>query len=238
MGTPFDIDRAEFSNRAHQAAQRLLYPQIFGIPLTDLEFEEAGTLLDEGERGRVLDGELAIDRVVKVSTLAFDAPLVFPTQERFREPDYYGNLRGRCRDVTITKWNHKTNLPSELHKITADLFLYGFFDEGRCDFLDAIAFWVPPVKFALIHGLVRYSTHYVKKKRQMFIAICFDDLLPYCRWWKGAPEDSDLGNILFLPTDEDVAWQAEQIRLYHEREECKTQRAKDLIRGELPATSF
>lgn len=228
MGTLFHRDRAEFSNRAHQAAQRLLYPQIFGVPFTNLEFEEEGTLLDIGKRGQALDGEMGIDRVAKVPAKDFLAPLIITSQERFRLPKYYHNRRDRCHDVTITEWNEKTDLPSELYKLAADLFLYGFFDEDQCDFLDAIAFWVGPVKAALIRGVLQWKREYYEAKQQTFIGLCFDDLLPYCAWWKRAPKDSGLGNILYPLTDKIRAWQDEQIKIYHVEQERKRMEAEEL----------
>ncbi|MFW6025147.1 MAG: hypothetical protein ACOCRX_02285, partial [Candidatus Woesearchaeota archaeon] len=83
--TKYEEKNGLFSNRAHQAARRLLYPLIF--PSSALEFE-AETLLHESKRGQILDGEMAVDRVVRVKRANLHKGLNFTIQERFRRPQY------------------------------------------------------------------------------------------------------------------------------------------------------
>jgi len=120
--TPFSSINAAFTAEVHQVAVDTLYPVMFGVDSSRLEFED--TLVGEGARETVLDGEMAIDCVAKVSASdpRFQEALTFTAQERWRHPGYR-----RFRDVTITEWNPASNLPSELYKITADLFVYGYY---------------------------------------------------------------------------------------------------------------
>jgi hypothetical protein len=59
-----------------------------------------------------------------VTTHGLRAPLGFTIQERFRRPRY-----AEFQDLTLTEWNGNSNLPSELYKIRAGMFLYGYYSE-------------------------------------------------------------------------------------------------------------
>jgi len=61
--------------------------------------------------------------------------LEFLVQERFRKPKY-----SNYRDITITEWNTITNLPSELYKLNAGLFVYGYADNwpNPSDFIEVV----------------------------------------------------------------------------------------------------
>lgn len=83
--TPYDKPRAKRSNRAHLLARTELYPKIFKVPFENLSFDE-DTLLETGEKGQVLDGQMAIDRIVRVSDISgrLRKSLPLTVQERFR----------------------------------------------------------------------------------------------------------------------------------------------------------
>jgi hypothetical protein len=177
--TIYQTANAEFSNRAHQSARHLIYPKIFNKASAQLEFED--TLLDMGERGRILDGEMGVDRIVKVTMPYLHAPLVFTVQERFRRPEF-----DKYKDLTITEWNNASNMPSELYKINAGLFVYGYFDETENIFTDAIVISVTDLLLAISRGLINYSTEY-NKKCQYFLGFKFDHLekAGVVVYWKG-----------------------------------------------------
>jgi len=183
--TPYSSDNAAFSNRAHLRAQELLYPKIFGLPLDRLSFES--TLLASGERGNTLDGEMAIDRIVKVSGLPefLRQPIVFTVQERFRRPEY-----AKWKDVTFTEWNTVTNLPSELYKITANIFLYGYYDEQASRFVDAIALDVQPTLRLLCNGKLTFRFGDNPRSHQTFVAFEFHHLhkAGCIIYWQQLPE--------------------------------------------------
>ena len=143
MKTPYSDKNQKFSDLAHISAQEKIYPLLFNARNEALKY--TSTSLSMGEKEKILDGEMAIDRLVKVKVDWFRNDLEFAIQERFREKKF-----ASFRDVTITEWNNKTNLPSELFKIHAGIFLYGYFDTDINDFIDWIAFDVT----ALLHRLV------------------------------------------------------------------------------------
>ena len=178
--TKYQPENGEFSNVAHLAAQRLIYPQIFAVPAEAIQYE--ATLLGASERGSVYDGELGIDRIVKVTVNKLHGPLKFVVQERFRRPAY-----ASYRDITITEWNGASNLPSELYKISAGLFVYGYYDAERNRFIDAIAFHVS----ALLHRMVTNSIAYRRNKnnkQQDFLSFTFTDLAAAncVAWWQNS----------------------------------------------------
>ena len=166
--TLYEQDNADFSNRAHMRARDVLYPRIFNARRERLAFED--TLLAQSERTAILDGEMGVDRIVHVTVHNLPAPLVFTVQERFRRPEF-----AKYQDLTVTEWNHASNLPSELYKINAGLFLYGYFDERTSVFVDAIAIGVTDMLLAIATRRLRYDRRW-NKKRQTFLTLRFDDM--------------------------------------------------------------
>ena len=166
--TLYEQDNADFSNRAHMRARDVLYPRIFNARRERLAFED--TLLAQSERAAILDGEMGVDRIVHVTVHNLPAPLVFTVQERFRRPEF-----AKYQDLTVTEWNHASNLPSELYKINAGLFLYGYFDERTSVFVDAIAIGVTDMLLAIATRRLRYDRRW-NKKRQTFLTLRFDDM--------------------------------------------------------------
>jgi hypothetical protein len=169
MYTIYEPNNGRFSDRAHEAAKRLIYPDIFQCEPNDLKFES--TLLNTSEKNRILDGEMAVDRIVSVNVAQLRVPLSVTVQERFRRPNY-----GRIyHDITITEWNNASNLPSELYKIKSGLFLYGYYNDQTNTFSDAIAFSVFDLQLKLITREISYARN-TNKKAQDFICIDFDEL--------------------------------------------------------------
>jgi hypothetical protein len=166
MKTVFEQDNADFSTRAHMVARELIYPAIFE---TDkLSFEDC--TVGSTARGNILDGEMGVDRIVRVTVKNLPAPIVFTVQERFRKPEF-----ARYRDITVTEWNYASNLPSELYKINAGLFLYGYYDDKKQLFLDAICLHTS----CLLYAIVRHQISFGRKrnpKQQSFLTFGFDDL--------------------------------------------------------------
>ena len=166
--TLYEQDNADFSNRAHMRARDVLYPRIFNVRRERLQFED--TLLAQSDRAKILDGEMGVDRIVHVTIHNLPAPLMFTVQERFRRPEF-----AKYQDMTVTEWNHASNLPSELYKINAGLFLYGYFDERTSVFVDAIAIGVTDMLLAIATRRLRYNRRW-NKKRQTFLTLRFDDM--------------------------------------------------------------
>lgn len=171
--TLFERRNADYSQKIHILARKSIYPKLFGVPENALRYEE-NTLVGQSEMGDMLDGEMGIDRIVNVSAVKGDlkAPLSFTVQERFRRPEY-----ASFRDITITEWNHASNLPSELYKIRAGIYLYGYADsENNPRFIrEYIAVDTLALLMAIANGAIEYEERF-NKKRQSFLCITFQNL--------------------------------------------------------------
>lgn len=168
MKTVFEEKNKNFSDKAHLAAQIQVYPRIFGTP--DIQFEDV-TLSNGDERSRIYDAEMAVDRILHVATNDFKKPLSFTVQERFRRTNY----RNKYQDITITEWNHASNQPSELHKLTGGMFLYGYYDDAKNKITQYVMFSSAAVVFDILRKRLCYKRA-SNRKNQTFISIKFDDL--------------------------------------------------------------
>lgn len=141
MGTAFSQKRWEFTKDAHRAAQQQFYARMFphGVEFKDTTKTE-------------LDLEYAIDCQLSVTLPGdgFRAPIGLAVQERFRDP-----AEMHWGDVTITEWNLVTNEPSELHKLGAQMFVYGFYDKPADRIVKAAAIDVAFMQYALVHGDIK-----------------------------------------------------------------------------------
>lgn len=169
MRTPYSQDNQALSDAAHLASQSAVYPFVFSCDKSRLEFE--CTSLSVGEKSEILDGEMGIDRIVRVSCLGLRRPISFCIQERFRNIKYSG-----FQDLTITTWNTLTNQPSELYKINAGLFLYGFYDLRSNLFGDWVMVNTAAMLLSLTSGRVQYTTRKNPRSGQEFIGLKFADL--------------------------------------------------------------
>jgi hypothetical protein len=153
VSTVFSAAREEFSKRAHLAAEAQFYPQLFhGWPVA---FEDV--------TNTVRDLQYAIDYQAAVTVDGLRAPLRFSIQERWRDPSAMQH-----GDITITEWNLDTGRPSELHKLGAHLFVYGFYDTQADQISAAVAASVPHLLLGLLNGL-----QYQRRRRgdQSFVAL-------------------------------------------------------------------
>jgi len=161
------------------AARRLLYPLIFQVPEQALKYESMTRWANE--RQRIFDGEMAIDRLVKVSAPRLAEPLTFTIQERFRNrygTDWHGDIvdyTKKYTDVTITEWNHASNLPSELFKIRAGYFIYAYYDPAIDTFFKPIMVNVPKLLLTIVHDEIPWDRDY-NPKQQSFLGFPYDEL--------------------------------------------------------------
>ena len=168
MHTTFDQHNQDFSDKAHAAAQSLVYPALFQCDKSQLKFDSA-SVADGGEKA-ILDGQMAVDRLVDVEILKMRKPIRFTVQERFRRFSYRD-----YKDITLTEWNHESNLPSEFYKIKSGIFLYGYFCEISGQFGEVIAVNVTAFLMAMATGSIAYGKNQ-NKKRQDFLYVSFDAL--------------------------------------------------------------
>lgn len=168
MNTPFDQNNQDFSDKAHEAAQSMVYPALFKCDKDRMRFERVS--VSEGGEKAILDGQMAIDRVVKVTVDGLRCPIEHIVQERFRRPQF-----SHFKDVTITEFNHASGQPSELYKIKSGIFVYGYYDENACRFGDILVVDVPAFMMAMTDGSIEYVKRQ-NRKMQDFVCVSFDDL--------------------------------------------------------------
>lgn len=169
--TIYQKDNASYSDAVHALARKQVYPKLFGTDAEHLTYE-IDTLVGQSQLGDMLDGEMGIDRIVRVSTSGLSGALSFTVQERFRRPQY-----AKYRDITVTEWNHASGLPSELYKIQAQIFLYGYADKERGPtwITEAIAVNTTSLLMGIVNGSVEYGVQ-VNPKQQTFLSISFSEL--------------------------------------------------------------
>lgn len=176
--TPHSAANQAFSDAAHTHALRVLYPALFAVEPHFIQATDCtitGAAVGNADRAKirasVLDGELGIDKILKVRYGQFDKPLVHSIQERFRKPEF-----ARIRDLTITEVNPNTNQPSELYKLLAQWFVYGYFDSEKRVMVEAVACPVPSLIAAIVHGQVPFTRQTNPRTGQPFVCVGFDDL--------------------------------------------------------------
>lgn len=171
MHTPYSSNNAKFSDAAHEAARTLIYPYVFSAATnSNIEaVEYVSTQVNMGGKAAILDGEMAVDRIVQVQSRNFQKPIEFTVQERFRKPQYAG-----FQDMTITEWNHSSNQPSELYKIRSGLFVYGYYDPDNKNFIDWIVADTTMILFMLTNKSISYSLNTNQRSNQTFICLSFN----------------------------------------------------------------
>lgn len=169
MRTPFCSFNQAFSNAAHEAAKSLVYPQLFNCDPSDITF--ATTSVSDGGENAILDGQMAVDRLVHVTTKKLSGKITHTIQERFRR-DRYSSFR----DITITEYNHASGQQSELYKIKSGIFVYGYFLPDRKDFGEVIAVDVSRLLMAISEERITFKKEDNRRSQQTFITLKFDDL--------------------------------------------------------------
>jgi len=184
MHTPYSHANQNFSDAAHAAAQSLIYPSLFECDQSLIGFESS-SVSDGGEKA-ILDGQMAVDRLVKVTVGGLREPIEHMIQERFRKPSF-----AKFRDITITEWNHASGKKSELYKLKAGIFLYGYFNEATNDFGEVIAVDTAKLLVAITTQSIPFTLQHNPRSRQDFICFKFDLLhdsgLVY---WHYRPEET------------------------------------------------
>jgi hypothetical protein len=174
VSTPYSIENEDFTNKAHAAAERLIYPGVFGVPWERMKFvnvTKTGWDLDHG-----------VDYIVQIAC-GRRLPIEFTVQERFRRPD-----KASFQDLTITEWNPVTNESSELYKLKAFYMLYGYFDPGASRFIDAVCVNVPDLLLAITSGVVGTGRNSNPRSKQTFVSISFSEMerVGVLRWQQSA----------------------------------------------------
>lgn len=171
--TLYEPSKGKFSEQAHLLARALIYPSIFGVDASRIEYD-GDTLVGASARGDQLDGEMGIDRVIRVSPSWSRQGIPITVQERFRDHRFFS-----YRDITITEWNHASSTPSELYKLQANLFVYGYVrtqDGCPISFSEVWAIDVLLLLSALASERIRIPKLEKNNKQQTFVTVPFGEI--------------------------------------------------------------
>lgn len=102
MRTNFSTENSLFSDKAHLAVHTQLYPFVFNVTSDHISYESVTLSNDPTDpRHQIMNGEMAIDRIVNVSLDYLTFPLTYTVQERFRR-----TTAKKWQDITITEHNN------------------------------------------------------------------------------------------------------------------------------------
>lgn len=166
----FSNQQTKFTNIAHNTIMKIgFYNKI--LPRNNIDIHSTN-VLHEGydEESRILDIKYGVDYRIIVHNLRLgDIPITI--QERFRDIKYYNH-----QDLTI-RLETKNGKSSELSKINADLFIYGYYDINNKKFEEIFVIDMVLVKLGLARQTLEFTIRKNKGKDSKFIAIKFDDLI-------------------------------------------------------------
>ena len=151
MTTPWSSKNQAFSDAAHAAAERTVYPAIF----PDCEIQYQGQSVDAGGESSINDGEKAIDYIIHADPQSgwyAGKSLVFTVQERWRRrftKDGFDVMS--ANDITITSSN-PTGQRSEFEKMQCQFMLYGFYCEETKKILRADWADIGAIRFKAVTG--------------------------------------------------------------------------------------
>lgn len=170
MTTPHSSDNQEFSDLAHSVAQTAIYPRLFHCDASEIRFENVS--LSTGARGQILDGQMGVDRVAYITSPWFSRGEICHTiQERFRKPKFMHR-----QDLTITEYNSNSGQKSELYKINAGIFVYGYFDCESSEMLSWVAIDTTRMMLLLANGTLGFEHDFNPRSKQWFVCIKFKRL--------------------------------------------------------------
>jgi len=199
MQTPYSNDNAIFSQKAHEAARSQVYPNAFGVDIRSLDFED--TQFRDGGRSKILDGEMGIDRIIKVTSIAnLRHPISFTVQERFRRIKFLD-----YQDITLTEWNNATNEIGEIYKIAASYMVYGYFDDQKNKIVSPIVVNVTDMLTLICGGDLPFSKSKNPRSNQDFLTLKYSDLYKSgCVMYRGDKPPKYITVHIWLSNNRDV----------------------------------
>jgi len=169
MKTRFDGENKDFTDKAHEAAREQVYPHLFADDAVDIEIENVTR--GQSREYDVLDKRLAVDVVIRATPPRFEQPIPVYVQERFRRPEYRQH-----QDITITKYNNSSGKASELSKIAAQQFVYGYYEPLLDEIQEAICVNTTILLRKIVDGELGTDENQNDKK-QDFVTVTFDELI-------------------------------------------------------------
>lgn len=168
MRTEFDEVNKAFTDRAHEAAKEQVYPHLFKN--SDVELSVESVAKENDSASKALDLSYGIDVVVTADIPELGACIPVYVQERFRRPKWRDE-----KDITVTKHNNASGEPSELTKIAAQQFIYGYYEPTLDEVQEAICVNVPVLLRQIADGMVSWGEKQ-NPKEQDFVTIDFSTL--------------------------------------------------------------
>lgn len=173
--TIYEPAQGRFSDKAHIAAQGQIYRPFFSsMPganySQNLHFKSHR--VGKNQKDTFLDGSFGIDLTVTTPKPPhLQVGMQWTIQERFRRSEKYKSFN----DITVTEFNTCSGLASELSKIQAAFFVYGFFDESTNLFTDAHIIHMQRLKYLIHQKDIPFGRN-VNEKGQTFLTILVNDL--------------------------------------------------------------
>jgi hypothetical protein len=167
MRTKFNRDNKDFSDFAHEAAQSQIYPYLFE---GDSEINITSVAMNNDAESKKLDLQYGIDVIVEINVPKLNSTIPVYVQERFRRPKWRDE-----QDITITRHNHASGEPSELSKIAAQQFIYGYYEPTLDEIQEAICVNVPILLRKIADGKLLCGEQQ-NPKEQDFLTIGFEEL--------------------------------------------------------------
>lgn len=176
MITPHSAENQSRSDQGHLLAQTEIYPKWLDIPFERISFE--GTQFDPENpdtMNSILDGKLAVDKIIHISWNKGRIPISITVQERHR-----ATWAQRYQDITITEWNNISNVKGELYKLKAQFFLYTYFDHVRNKFVEAIIVNAADLLIAISTGKIPFNMGGLNARSdQSFLTVKFHDIFTH-----------------------------------------------------------
>jgi hypothetical protein len=166
MRTRFDEKNKQFTDDAHEAAKEQVYPHLFKNNGADIDVRSIAA--DADVEAKFLDLQYGIDVVVEIEVAELDATVPVYIQERFRAPEYR-----HYQDLTITKHNNASGEPSELSKIAAQQFIYGYYQPVLDEIQEAVCVNVPALLRRIADGSLLCGEER-NEKDQDFVTVPFE----------------------------------------------------------------
>jgi len=168
MRTPFDKENKDLTDDAHMAARDQVYPHLFASDEVDLNINHVAD--GSSDEYDVLDKRLAVDVIVHATPPQFEQSIPVYVQERFRRPEYRHH-----QDITITKYNNKSGKESELSKIAAQQFIYGYYEPKLDEIQEAVCVNTSVLLRQIADGVLGTGEDQ-NRKEQDFITVSFNEL--------------------------------------------------------------
>lgn len=164
--TPFLSEQKDDSDRINQENRHLIYPYIFCTKEVIYDWDDM-----TDEQREYLDRSHGVDYSFCAKFPIFSDYMRFLVQYRFRDKYFQ-----QFQDLTITLHNNASDLPGELSKLTAQLFVYGYYTKSSHRLIELLVADCQRMRSGILNETLPYTIGYNPRSDQPFVAIKFNDL--------------------------------------------------------------